>query len=288
MITIKVPGCYGITNNPISAVTLFSSSIIFLFNTILYFLNDENKYIDYTLYNVDEYSKSINISLMLMILFYIFDLFLDNSFWDYKGTRAIYVDESEIPHNNRLIVRPMNSHSSIFLFHVGIYSWLHFNENTQYYYACQLFSISHMFMGIISYLWWASNLNNIHMIDNLCMELIVNSISTLIWSTIFPSYELYFVYLSILYFIVHLFCFEKARLVELTIIFLLGSILSSYYYGNGEQYYYFIGSLLTLGGLVPKIADRFNRFQLGTTFFHFMEAYGFLMFYGWIQTISTY
>ena len=44
----------------------------------------------------------------------------------------------------------------------------------------------------------ASNLNNIHMIDNLCMELIVNSISTLIWSTIFPSYELYFVCINYL------------------------------------------------------------------------------------------
>ena len=287
MITIEVPGCYGITNNKILAVTIFSSSIIFLLNTILYFLDNENKYIDYNLYDHEKFLESMNISLFLMILFYIFDLFLDNSFWDYVGTRAISVDESEIPRNYRLIVRPMNSHSSIYLFHVGLYSWLLFNETNNYFYACQLFSVSLMFMGLISYLWWASNLNNIHMIDNLCMELIVNSISTLVWTTIFPSFELYFIYSSILYFILHLFCFEKARLVELSIIFLIGCILSTYFYGHGKLLYFFTGISLTLGGLVPKIADRVCRFQLGTTFFHYMEAYGFLIFYGWIQTIST-
>lgn len=287
MIRIELPGYYGITNNKIYAVTLFSSSFIFLFNTILYFFDYENKSNDYKLYYVDEYSKSINISLLLMVLFHTLDLFLNNSFWNNIGIRAKIVDESEKPLNSRFIVRPMNSHSSIYLFHVGIYSLLILNENTKYYHACLLFSVSQIFMGIISYLWWASNLNNIHLIDNLCMEFIVNSISTLVWTTIFPTYELYFVYLSILYFILHLFCFKNARLVELSIIFFMGSILSSYYNGNGEQYYFFIGTLLTLGGLVPKIADRENRFEFGTSFFHFMEAYGFLMFYRWIQTIAT-
>ena len=288
MITIKIPGCYGTTNNKVLAVTLFSSSIIFLFNTILYFLNDENKTNNhYELYDSETYFKSASISNILMILFYIFDLFLDNSFWDNKGIRAISVDESETPNNDRLIVRPINSHSSIFLFHVGIYSWLHINKTTQYYYASQLFSISQMFMGIISYLWWASNLNNIHLIDNLCMELIINSISTLVWTTIFPSYELHFIFFSILYFIVHGYNFKTAHLVELSLNFLVGCVISTYYYGNGDQYYFLIGTLLTLGGLIPKIADRVYRFQLGTFFFHFMEAYGFIIFYQWIQTIST-
>jgi len=140
-------------------------------------------------------------------------------------------------------------------------------------------------MGIVSYLWWASGLNNIHIIDNLCMELIVNSISVLVWSTIFPSFELYFIYLSIFYFLLHLFTFKKPYLFELCLIFLLSSVVTVYYNGSGDQYTFLIGSILSLGGLVPKIADRVIRFQLGTTIFHFMEAFGFLMFYKWIQTI---
>ena len=285
MIKVKVPGFYSLTNNKVCAVCLFSTSIIILFNTILYFLRDENKINNVYEFEQEIYFNSLLISIKVLFLFYIFDIFLDNSFWNNKGKKDIIVYESETPNYNNFIVRPMNSHSSIFLFHVGLYSWLQFNDNTNYYYACCFFSISQMLMGIISYLWWSSNLNNIHIIDNLCMELIVNSISTLVWTTIFPLYELYFIFLSILYFILHGYNFNTAYLVELCLIFLSGTIITSYYHGSGENCLFFLGTLLTIGGLVPKIADRYNRFQYGTSIFHYMEAYGFLIFYKWIQTI---
>ena len=287
MISIDVPGFYKLTSNKVLAVSSFCTFSISLINLIIYTINDNYyEFIEYDLFNYYSFINTLNFSYYLFILFYVFDLNLTNSFWENVGENELYVEESENPSYNNFIVRPMNSHSSIFLFFVGLYSLLQFNETTRFYYACLLFSISQICMGIISYLWWASNLNNIHKIDNLCMELIVNSISTLVWTTIFPYYELYFVFLSIIYFIFHFFTFKKANLLELCVVFILGSFITSYLNGCGDQYSYFIGTLLTIGGLIPKIMDRELRFQLGTSIFHFMEAFGFLMFYKWIQTIS--
>jgi hypothetical protein len=288
MIRIQVPGFYGFTNNKILAVSLFST-IIFLFSNIsLHFLNDNNEnYNIYDFYDFNIFLRTFKYSFNIMLFFYLFDNFLDNTFWNMNifGIKESYVDESEIAISNRFILRPMNSHSSIFLIFVGLYSYFQINENTQYLYACYFFSLSQILMGFISYLWWASNVHFIHIIDNLLMEQIVNSISILIWTTIFPSFEIFFIFLSVLYFILHFLNFEKERLFELCILFILGSFISTYYSGNGEHLYFSIGTFLTLGGLVPKITDRAIRFQLGTSIFHFMEAFGFLFFYKWVQTI---
>jgi hypothetical protein len=288
MISIDVPGFYKFTSNKVLAVSSFCTFSISLINFIHYITNDNYyEFIEYDLFNYYSFISTLNVSYYLVLLFYVLDLSLTNTFWENIGEKELYVKESENPIYNNFIVRPMNSHSSIFLFFVGWYSLVQNNEYTKYYYACLLFSISQICMGIISYLWWASNLNNIHKIDNLCMELIVNSISTLVWTTIFPYYELYFIFLSIIYFIFHFFTFKKANLFELCIVFISGSFVSTYINGVGDHYSYFIGTLLTIGGLIPKIMDRELRFQLCTSIFHFMEAFGFLMFYKWIQTIPT-
>lgn len=287
MIHSDVPGFYGLTDNKTLAVTMFSSFLITIINSILYCLDDDNiLYNDYQLYQYEPFIDSVNISFGVIIIFLLLDVFLDSSFWNNIGVRVNFVNESEKPHNNDFIMRKMNSHSSIFQFFVGIYSLYQFNEETRYFYACRLFSYAHIFMGIVSYFWWSSNLNNIHILDNLLMELIINSLSILIWTTIFPLYEIYFVYMGILFFFTHSLIFEKADLLKLSIFYYSSSIISVYYFSSsGDQYYFFIGSLLTLGGLIPKILDRINRFELGTSLFHFTEAFGFLMFYKWIQTL---
>ena len=288
MTRILVPGFYGFTNNKILAVTSFSSFIILFSNMLLYFLNGDNhSYNSYELYDDELFFDTFRQSIYIITFFYFLDIILTNKFWDKLGEKEEYVDESETPMNNNFILRPMNSHSSIFLTSVGLYSFNHINKNTIYLYASYFFSISQILMGIMSYLWWASNVNNIHIIDNLCMEQIVNSLSILIWTTLFPTYELFFIFLSILYFILHFFYFKKEKLFELCIIFMVGSFSSSYYYGSGNQIDFFVATILTLGGLVPKITDRVIRFQLGTTIFHFMESFGFLIFYKWVQTIPT-
>lgn len=286
MIKIDVPGCYNITNNKVLAVILFCTFFTFLINTSIYFLDDKNiDYNNYNLYDCNDFHITNIISIFMVMTFLVSDLSITNSFWNDIGERALTVDESEEPYNDNFIVRPFNSHSSIFLFYGGLYTLVHYDYTNKYYYACYLFSISQMFMGIVSYLWWASNLNNIHMIDNLCMELIVNSISVLVWTTIFPEYELFFIGLSLFYFLFHYIYFSNARLFELSIIFIGGSLLTTYYNGNGDYMCFFTGSIFSIGGLIPKILDRVNRFQLGTSLFHFMEAFGFVMFYKWIQTI---
>lgn len=286
MIKIDVPGCYNITNNKVLAVILFCTFFTFLINTSIYFLDDKNiDYNNYDLYDCYDFHITNIISIFIVMTFLVSDIYITNSFWDDIGERALTVDESEEPYNDNFIVRPFNSHSSIFLFYGGLYTLVHYDYTNKYYYACYLFSISQMFMGIVSYLWWASNLNNIHMIDNLCMELIVNSISVLVWTTIFPEYELFFIGLSLLYLLFHYIYFSNARLFELSIIFVGGSLLTTYYNGNGDYISFSIGSIFSIGGLIPKILDRVNRFQLGTSLFHFMEAFGFVMFYKWIQTI---
>ena len=288
MIKNKIPGFYRLSNNKILSVTYLSSFIIFLTNITLYFLDDKNnKYIEYELHNFHNFINSFIYCINTMIIFFILNTFLDNSFWNNKGKKDWYINDGEQPRHNMLIIRPLNSHSSIFLFYIGVYSLYEINDNTQYYYACYLFGISHIFLGISSYLWWASNLNNIHIIDNLCMELIINSISVLGWTTIFPSYELYFIFLSILYFIIHAIDFKKAYLVELSINFLVSSVLTSYYNGNGNQYIFFIGSLFSFGGLIPKAGSIFSNFRLGTSIFHIMESVGLFMYYIWIQTLQT-
>jgi hypothetical protein len=290
MINTYIPGLYGV-NNKINSVIILSSSLIFIINLLLYSLNDDNHSYDnydnnnYILYDYDAMVDSMKISGILMILFYLLDLVCNNYFWNIFGEKEDMVLDCEEPQRNRFILRPWNSHSSIFQFIAGLYPLLQLNEDTNYYYACLLFGYSHIFMGIISYLWWASQSHIIHIADNLFMELIINSLSVLVWSTMYPELELLFVILPLIYLYYHSKNFIEARLVMLAVFFISSSIYSVYIHNDsGDHISYFIGSTLSLGGLVPKILDREVKFQYGTALFHLMEGMGFLMFYKWIQS----
>ena len=275
---------YGIRNKVI-AVGAFALTIITMINTLLYVLNDEtNIYNNYTLFRLEPFLITSQISTLVVFLFYYLDNNLDSTYWNKYGNKYGAVNESETTHN-MFILRKMNSHSSIFQFFVGLYALSELNDSTRLYYASTLFGISQLFMGIISYIWWASNLYCIHKLDNLFMELIVNSVTVLVLSIAFPSLELLFMLLNLMYLNIRTTQIKSAELVKLSIILIISTLVPTFVYGScGDLYTFAIGSIFTLGGLIPKIADTTNKFVYGTALFHFMEAFGFLMFYKWVQT----
>jgi hypothetical protein len=284
MLQLKILEYYGIQNKVIALGTL-SLTMITIINTLLYLLNDEtNIYNNYTLFRLEPFLITSQISTLVVFVFYYLDNNLDSTYWNQYGDKYGNVNESETTHN-MFILRKMNSHSSIFQFFVGLYTLSELNENTRLYYASTLFGISHLFMGIISYIWWASNLVCVHKLDHLFMELIVNSVTVLILSIAFPSLELLFIVLNLIYINIRSTEIKRAELVKLSTLLIISTFVPTLVYGScGDLYTFSLGTIFTLGGLVPKIADYSNNFIYGTALFHFMEAFGFLMFYKWVQT----
>tara|TARA_Y100000590_G_C15740135_1_gene1019985 strand:+ start:4508 stop:5386 length:879 start_codon:yes stop_codon:yes gene_type:complete len=281
-----IPGFFGLTNNKILAVGSFSLTIIIMINTLLYSLNYNDNYNEYTLFKLEPFLITSQISTLIIFLFYYLDNNLDRLYWNNVDTINFgSVRESEPPYPKMFILRKMNSHSSIFQFFVGLYALLESNKDEKLYYSSTLFGISHIFMGLISYIWWASNLCCIHKLDLLLMELTVNSLTVLVLSTTFPSLELIFIILCILYFKHRTTTLVREEIWELVTVLLISTLIPTLMYGNcGDQYIFMLGSFFTLGGLVPKIADIKNNFIYGTALFHFMEAFGFLMIYNWTKT----
>lgn len=283
-----VPGFYGIIKNEILAVTAFSLSIFSIVNGFMYqFYTGE--YQDYSFYQSEPFLITTNISTLVMFLFYYLDTNLTSSFWsfsyNYYDLLKIEPYESEKRYKNDFIAYKLNSHSSIFQFFIGVYALILSNNNDNLYVASKLFGAAHIAMGIFSYIWWASSLYYANLLDNLYMELIVNSVTVLNLSAAFPSFQILFVLSAIafLYKRGH-FIRRKNKLVPLGTLLVLSSFVPVLVYNNCADYYSFmLASAFSLGGLIPKIACG-KSFIYGTTLFHFMEAAGFIMFYKWAHT----
>lgn len=279
----NIPGLYGLVENEILAVSLFSTSIICFINALIYLISANDYHTNNSLFKMEPFLMASQLSTLLVFLFYYMDNNYDSKIWN--GNKRLLVTESEEPKYDAFIIRKMNAHSSVFQFFIGAYSLFEINDGSNLTYASTLFGLCQMYMGIVSYIWWSSNLYLAHLIDNFLMDSIVNATTVLVLSVAFPEIELLFLILNLAYTYYKSLDYQGAQLVKYSIILLCSSLLPVIRHGTcGDKYLFFTGTLFTLGGLVPKIADYTHGFTYGTSFFHFMEAIGFLMFYKWVHS----
>jgi hypothetical protein len=290
----NIPGFF-IIKNKVLAVACSGLTITGLVTTLLYILNDKIKNEPF----IDNKSRNNNIllnfnalllasllSLILISFFYYLDCRLDNTHLNFFGKKIIVKEESEKPYSNMFIIRKMNAHSSVFHFFAGLYILLDLSVYTKAYYASILYGILLVLQGLASYLWWSSSREYAWKLDHLMMDSHINALIGVFLSIIFPFMEIFLVLGGLLWIKYKYLTQNGSNLINRCCSLLIMTIVLTIKFNScGNINLFILACLLTLGGLVPKIADTAYNFYYGTALFHFMESFGFLTFYYWAQTI---
>jgi len=294
--TAEIPRLPFVGDNEVIQVSCFSLLVTILYTLLI---NKFNKKINiiklYYFFDLKNFIITLILSIFIVGIFYILDKNLDKSNWDFLGYSESKDDipasesSSESKHDNDFIKRKFNAHSSVSHCTVGIYILLNINRMSKIYYSSILFGILLIILGLVSYSRWSSSKKLAKKIDHLFMEAHINGLIVIFLSILFPKLEKIFVLSCIGLIIYRYFTYDTTYHLTIRSYFLLLLIFITTYQfkSSGNINILIYACILTLGGLIPKIADTTKNFKYGTALFHFMESFGFIMFYFWAKTINN-